>query len=485
MVMKKNYTLLLLAACWVTLAAAQAAEYTPLLCEGKTWHMHHEALFAPEDAIFDFDYFIAGDTVIADLPCKKLYSYNDYNSGTTDYVLALYETDKKVYCFPAGSVEKYLLYDFGASKGDEIFVAGNTNSKPLYVTMYVNENKSINIRGTEHQALNVMRLDIPKDDTAWASGWWIAGVGSEEGPLNTWIFKAPGNYDNLVSCEDNGTVIYTASDLLLLKEKYMPLLREGVKWVNLETVYSQEGEEYSEYDLFYVVEVKGDTVIDGITYKKCYRYPRMTWDKPLIDCSTTEPIAILREEAPKVYIRSSKDSYYGLGEERFWGDIFINIDYGEEAVLYDFSDQGRFQPIGTAEVAGQPCQTFKFKDEPGLAGVFVEGVGYDSSIDGDLLFPGYMGPYTTGVKYSSIGLHHVEDADGNIIYKGANYGKCARLDMDWNSKLDVEDVNAVINLILKETSPSLYGRSADANGDGKVDVEDVNALINAILTPAK
>ena len=483
--MKKNYTLLLLAACWVTLAAAQAAEYTPLLCEGKTWHMHHEALFAPEDGIFDFDYFIAGDTIIAGLPCKKLYSHNVYNSGTTDYVLALYETDKKVYCFPAGSVEKYLLYDFGASKGDEIFVAGNTNSKPLYVTMYVNENKSINIRGTEHQALNVMRLDIPKDDTAWASGWWIDGVGSEEGPLNTWIFKAPGNYDNLVSCEVNGTVIYTASDLLLLKEKYMPLLREGVKWVNLETVYSQEGEEYSEYDLFYVVEVKGDTVIDGITYKKCYRYPRMTWDKPLIDCSTTEPIAILREEAPKVYIRSSKDSYYGLGEERFWGDIFINIDYGEEAVLYDFSDQGRFQPIGTAEVAGQPCQTFKFKDEPGLAGVFVEGVGYDSSIDGDLLFPGYMGPYTAGVKYSSIGLHHVEDADGNIIYKGANYGKCARLDMDWNTKLDVEDVNAVINLILKESKPSQYGRSADANGDGRVDVEDVNALINAILTPAK
>ena len=55
-------------------------------------------------------------------------------------------------------------------------------------------------------------------------------------------------------------------------------------------------------------------------------------------------------------------------------------------------------------------------------------------------------------------------------------------DIDGNGIIDVEDVNAAINLILKMNQVTDYPGSADLNEDGKVDVEDVNEVINIILT---
>ena len=51
-------------------------------------------------------------------------------------------------------------------------------------------------------------------------------------------------------------------------------------------------------------------------------------------------------------------------------------------------------------------------------------------------------------------------------------------DVNGDGKVDVEDVNATINMILKLADTDL---KADLNNDGKVDVEDVNAIINIIL----
>ena len=55
-------------------------------------------------------------------------------------------------------------------------------------------------------------------------------------------------------------------------------------------------------------------------------------------------------------------------------------------------------------------------------------------------------------------------------------------DVNGDGKVDVEDVNAVINIILELKSAKDYKGVADVTGDGKVDVEDVNAIINIILT---
>ncbi|MBR1803400.1 MAG: M6 family metalloprotease domain-containing protein [Muribaculaceae bacterium] len=54
-------------------------------------------------------------------------------------------------------------------------------------------------------------------------------------------------------------------------------------------------------------------------------------------------------------------------------------------------------------------------------------------------------------------------------------------DVNGDGKVDVEDVNAVINIILKNKTLTDFTGECDVNNDGKVDVEDVNAIINIIL----
>ncbi|MBR1803699.1 MAG: CotH kinase family protein [Muribaculaceae bacterium] len=50
-------------------------------------------------------------------------------------------------------------------------------------------------------------------------------------------------------------------------------------------------------------------------------------------------------------------------------------------------------------------------------------------------------------------------------------------DVNYDARVDVEDVNAIINIILGgDEMPT-----ADVTGDGRIDVEDVNAVINIIL----
>ena len=54
-------------------------------------------------------------------------------------------------------------------------------------------------------------------------------------------------------------------------------------------------------------------------------------------------------------------------------------------------------------------------------------------------------------------------------------------DLTGDDKVDVADVNAIINIILKLKTPDDYPGDADVTGDNKIDVADVNEIINIIL----
>ena len=54
-------------------------------------------------------------------------------------------------------------------------------------------------------------------------------------------------------------------------------------------------------------------------------------------------------------------------------------------------------------------------------------------------------------------------------------------DVDGSGIVDVDDVNAVINIILEKEPASKYPGNADINGSGVIDVDDVNDVINIIL----
>lgn len=55
-------------------------------------------------------------------------------------------------------------------------------------------------------------------------------------------------------------------------------------------------------------------------------------------------------------------------------------------------------------------------------------------------------------------------------------------DVTGDGEVDIEDVNAVINIILKVKDESDYPGVSDMNNDGTVDVDDMNIIINLILT---
>ena len=68
-----------------------------------------------------------------------------------------------------------------------------------------------------------------------------------------------------------------------------------------------------------------------------------------------------------------------------------------------------------------------------------------------------------------------------LVIKKLGGTQPANGDVNGDGKVDVEDVNAAINIILKLKTAGDYPGNADLNGDGKIDVEDVNAIINLIL----
>ena len=57
-------------------------------------------------------------------------------------------------------------------------------------------------------------------------------------------------------------------------------------------------------------------------------------------------------------------------------------------------------------------------------------------------------------------------------------------DVTGDGRVDVEDVNAVINVVLGIAASDELRAASDVTGDGRVDVEDVNAIINVILSIA-
>lgn len=54
-------------------------------------------------------------------------------------------------------------------------------------------------------------------------------------------------------------------------------------------------------------------------------------------------------------------------------------------------------------------------------------------------------------------------------------------DVNGDGKVDVADINTIINVILENETAASYDGRADVNGDGKVDVADINAIIDIIL----
>ena len=209
---------------------------------------------------------------------------------------------------------------------------------------------------------------------------------------------------------------------------YTPFVREGVKWVYY---YVNEDGFYpadpilGKGKVYMNLEFKGDTVINGLTYKAMHKY----YGDHINQQNDTIPI-YLREEDKVVYGIIPDGDRYAYPDCPI-GNYYSSIDVydGNEFVLYDFKDpinywssiiydgSSLYQYLNTDTIAignhmakrynGLWCNN-DFK--------IIEGIGADTQMNGyTLYFFRLIGPFLPFFHLSQV----IED--GQVIYTGILY----------------------------------------------------------------
>ena len=228
-------------------------DYHPLVEEGKHWTYDNYLPVRPAEYNHYYSYDLKGDTLIAGKNCLKMYSDNRYNDGAVRYEAALYEENKKVFCFFPEKEEAVLLYDFDCNVGDTLNVYA--------WQMVVKDIKAV--MPGDIVILKYVLQPVWNEPEDYGEVFWIEGVGA------TMDFFAmtpvPGNYNTLHACEVNGEKLFSADTSP--QPAYRPFVEEGKVW----KVGDYSGNPVRRVEYFYF---DGDTIIDGKTCKQmmCQRY---------------------------------------------------------------------------------------------------------------------------------------------------------------------------------------------------------------------
>ena len=180
---------------------------------------------------------------------------------------------------------------------------------------------------------------------------------------------------------------------------YQPLVREGVVWVN-----------HSQF-VYY-----GDETYYGPIETEMLQF---SGEKVITTQSGTHTYKIV-QGAYRVYMRESDKKVYLLDQQ----------EAPEEVLLYDFSKNDtaiynnghgfveNFVLCGMVEIDGNQCRVFKNSAQN--TSYIVESVGLVSKYYGDLIHTSLI-PYAGGGSHYYCNFDHLEDMDGNIIYKAPWY----------------------------------------------------------------
>ena len=212
--------------------------------------------------------------------------------------------------------------------------------------------------------------------------------------------------------------------------EYVPFVREGVKWVyfydNTDNLINPDLAPERHY---FTLELKGDTVINGKSYKPMHKYSVHSIN---IDIDTI-PV-YLREEDRIVYgiiPNGMKYTDCPIGNVFDFYNSFYN---GQEFVLYDFADPISFWDANLNDLLINPAITYLSTDTIALGDKYakrfiwqetntkyfyqIEGIGSDSEKNGYTLYP--LKDISAGMTNVFFHLSHVVE-NGKIIYKGFHY----------------------------------------------------------------
>ena len=192
---------------------AQEVESRPFAEDHKVWIYQH--YYFPQK--YHSKYYTEGDTVIANIPCFKLYGEKKEENGIV-YLGGIYDQEKKSYWIPEGEVIPRLLLDFSREAGD-VFMIGNDNLLVEKDTVMVFGDATGLMYPCQYRVFLIYNKTQSYDegrDYNLSKGYWIEGVGSTA-PYYFYPSYWDGyNYNRMAACLVNGGLIYC-------DEEYVPV----------------------------------------------------------------------------------------------------------------------------------------------------------------------------------------------------------------------------------------------------------------------
>ena len=216
---------------------------------------------------------------------------------------------------------------------------------------------------------------------------------------------------------------------------YLPIVREGVKWVNEKVIinrgdttryyycYEFSGMDSTEHNMmgeinhacyYYTdgsLDVDSDSLIAGLI------------DNGLVTCYRNNAYNKVRFEGRCLFHLAMMTD--GGTKALYWFSLYP-IDYYLFCQEWDEMEppvltRENFTEIEPIEIEGHSCSRYAYVKENGDTMCYVvEGIGFDSRNMGDLLTPFTREPDPDADYQEYCGLCHVVK-DGQIIYKGMRY----------------------------------------------------------------
>ena len=242
------------------------------------------------------------------------------------------------------------------------------------------------------------------------------------------------------------------------ENEYLPLVRDGVKWVN-EKVIVNNGDTTNYY---YTYEIAGPSEMGAydewgwFNYRACHYYEghRIGENNDSIICELTNypdiesvnDCVLCQHNKALEKVKENQGLLLGYPEmdkdnpsDWFRGAILLyNFSHNRGGIgsWYPF---GRweysayygveFEEVDSIQIEGYNCSRYAYIQDGDTLAYVVEGVGFDSRDMGDLLTPFTRRPDPTADYQEWCGLCHVVK-DGKVIYKGMRYNPNNRTGID-------------------------------------------------------
>ena len=320
-------------------------------------------------------------------------------------------------------------------------------------------------------------------------------------PVSTGVTQVVNHLSHVI---EDGEIVYKTKwykDPEPQESDYLPLVREGVIWVN-EKVIVNHGDTIRYY---YKYEISGKDSLDidlhGYAFNACYYYTGhelntemdsliagLSYDSQdwmhRVFCYRNDPYYINKWEGKFLFILGGLMTPYI--------PMLYNFKYCPEYYMFAANEiddeppiltEDNFKEIDPVVIEGIACRRYAYISENGTPLAYVvEGIGFDSYDMGDLLTPFTKRPDPDADYQEWCGLSHVIK-DGKIIYKGMRYRPYIPGDVNGDGEITVADAGSVIDVVIMGGNAG-HTRipAADVNGDGEVNVADVNAIIDMILS---